>query len=395
MSNTPLFKKAYGCLAGQAVGDAVGWITEGLHYEAIQHVFGKVTEDLLGTKGHQPDLGDCWGITTDDHADLEMVAKTIIRKGRRITVFDFAQGVMDFMNHTLVHWNEQAIAMRISGCVGEGSVSPHNLGQRQTNTPGPTFTCPPLAIVNACDPYGAAKDTYEVFTLWVEGFALEAAMAVASAIAEAFKPDATLESIVDASMRYCGPKVAAHIQKAVDLAEEFDDVYEAAFSPKLHKELCIDGEGFDCRAYLSSVAKCIPAEYVAGWDFRRKLGFKLPDDFDLGGHPIEMAAIPIAFFLIAKGDAMQAIRGAANFGRDCDGIAGIAGAIAGAWKGIDPSLESTVRKVDEYNKVWYKKSSGEDYLDIAVLAERMMKPILNTIKEREVTVSSLRKLVEQ
>ena len=105
-----------------------------------------------------------------------------------------------------------------------------------------------------------------------------------------------------------------------------------------------------------------------------------------------MAAIPIAFLLIARGDAMQAIRGAANVGRDCDGLAGIAGAIAGAWKGIDAPLESAVRKVDELNAVWYKEASTEQYFEIAVLAERMMSPVLNTMKDKEEAVTSLRQL---
>ena len=388
MDKSMLFKKTYGCLAGQAVGDALGAVTEALHYKAIQRVYGRVSEEFFGKKGI-PHFGGYWGASTDDHAYLRAIAKTIIRKGGRITAFEGAEGVIDFMNPSLIAPATHALAMMISGCVGEGVVSVHNLGQNQATNQGPTWACPPIGIVNACDPYAAAKDAYEVFSPWADGLSLEAPMAIAAAIAEAFKPNATMESIVDASTKYCGPKVATHIKKAVKLAGEFDDIYEASFSPKLHEELCIDGEGCEYKDYLRFLTKYSPEGLNdSRWDKR----FNIPEDLDVGGHPKEIVAVPIAFFIIAKGDPMQAIRGAANFGRDCDGLAGMAGSIAGAWKGIDSSLESLVCKVDKLNKAWYKKS-GEEYFDIAVLAEKMMQPILNCMKEKEETISSLRKLV--
>ena len=366
MTETKLFEKVFGCLAGQALGDAVGAPSEGLHYKAIQRRWGRVTEEHMGSRPEATRRG-----TTDDHALVRMVAKTIIRRGGRITADDFADGVFDFMHFRLMHWNELSIAARLST-----GVAPREAGSRQINTPAPSFTCPPIGIVNACDPYGAAKDVYEVFSPWVDSIAQEAPMAVVAAIAEAFRLEATVESIVDASIRCSPPRVATYIEKAARVAEQFDDVYEAI--PTLHREIDTR-EGFDLRRYASAKARSSARRYPA-------------EDHDPGGQPIEMVSTAIAFFIIAKGDPMTALKGASNMGRDCDGTAGIAGAIAGAWRGIGAIDMGSLGRLDELNKVGYA-ACGEDYEEVRVLAEMMMEPLLNTIREKEETVRSLQGLL--
>ncbi len=105
---------------------------------------------------------------------------------------------------------------------------------------------------------------------------------------------------------------------------------------------------------------------------------------------MELMPVALAFFHIGNGDATAAMCGAATFGRDCDGIASIAGAITGAWKGTDALDMDMVNTVDNADLAYY----GADRYDrIEVLAEKMQAPILNTFKEREEGVNSLRALL--
>jgi ADP-ribosylglycohydrolase len=102
-----------------------------------------------------------------------------------------------------------------------------------------------------------------------------------------------------------------------------------------------------------------------------------------------MVPLALAFFHIGDGDAMKAMGGAATFGRDCDGIASMAGAITGAWKGIDGLDMEVVNKVDAADRAFY----GEAVYDsIEVLAEKMQAAILNTFEEKALAVESLRGL---
>ena len=55
--------------------------------------------------------------------------------------------------------------------------------------------------------------------------------------------------------------------------------------------------------------------------------------------------------VVAKGDFLEAIRGAANYGRDNDSIAGMAGSIAGALHGDGVIPEGWAEQVNRANRV--------------------------------------------
>ena len=147
----------------------------------------------------------------------------------------------------------------------------------------------------------------------------DAAGIIAAAVAEAFKPDATVESIVNAALRYIpggkSSKMYEAMHLAVKLAKEAKDTEELT---KLYydqliidwcgrgKKICTDGRHDDsCESYES-----IPCA--------------------------------IGMFMNTGGDFVKTIIGAANFGRDCDTIACMAGYIAGAYCGSDNIPENWI-----------------------------------------------------
>jgi ADP-ribosylglycohydrolase len=66
---------------------------------------------------------------------------------------------------------------------------------------------------------------------------------------------------------------------------------------------------------------------------------------------IEEVPIAIGFLIVADGDFEQSIFGAANYGRDNDSIAGMAGGIAGALHGDGVIRPEWIAQVNAANKV--------------------------------------------
>ena len=367
MNETLLFDKTYGCLAGAALGDAIGGLTEGWHYRAVQRRWGKIT-GLVDEPGlHALHRGMPPYTTTDDTQHRLILFNTMIDKGGRIDADDLAEGLLKHMNLGQMAHVEQAQYLKIAN-----GIPPHEAGLGTFPTGTCVFASLPIGILHACDPYGAAKDAYELFSVWVDTIAQEAPMAVAAAVAEAFRPAATRDSIIEAARSNCGRRVREHIDLTIEVAAEFDDPWEAV--PTFYEKLTV------------------PDGHPAYWRQRAKFGQlrgRTLEESDGSGSPLEMAGLGLAFFYVANGDPMKAIGGAASLGRDCDGFAGIAGAIIGAWKGIDSFDMEIVNKVDAADKACY----GETYDDIPTLACKMQTPMLNALREKEEAVRSLRGLL--
>ena len=263
---------------------------------------------------------------------------------------------------------EQAQYLKIAN-----GIPPHQAGLGTFPTGTCVFACLPIGILHACDPYSAAKDAYELFSVWVDTIAQEAPMAIAAAVAEAFRPAATRDSIVEAARAYSGRRVREFLDLVIEVAAQFDDPWEAL--PTFHEKLTVpDGHP----AFWQHMAKSA------------KTFWHTIEDMDGSGSPLEMAGLGLAFFHVGNGDPIKAIGGAASFGRDCDGFAGIAGAITGAWKGVEVFDMDTVNTIDAADRAFY----GEGYYSIVELAQKMQAPILSTLKAKEDTVSSLRGLLQ-
>ena len=201
-----------------------------------------------------------------------------------------------------------------------------------------------MGIINACDPRQAAIETFDVAGLIHAGdstFCRDAACSMAAAVAEAMKPDATVESVLEASTAYLHKT-----SSAVEIA-------------------CIK-EALEMAAELGSY------EAFRQWFYENRLRSIISDSR-------ETVPIVLALFALAKGDPTTAIIYGANFGRDADTIGTMVGALAGAFRGIHALKPEWVKKLEENN-------------DQKPLAENLVKVIEKRRQQKHAALAALDQL---
>jgi len=169
----------------------------------------------------------------------------------------------------------------------------------------------PIGIVNACDPRSAAAEAYEAAGLIHSGccaFCRDGASAIAASVAEAFKPDATVDSILEAATAYL------HIKSAKVMRERINDTLALA-------------------------------KTAGGFEAFRKSYYEDIHLYNTMCDSRETVPVALALFYLSGGDARRAIEYGANFGRDADTIATMAGAVAGAFAGAGGIERTWLEKV--------------------------------------------------
>ena len=338
-----LYDKVLGCLAGSALGDAIGGATEMMSYQKIEEIYGWVDQPLpsgetLETARFDP--GRPAGVVTDDTQLKNLLCEAIIRKGGRVIADDWAE-----------IWLEQMAGWFYTPVVNafhklfHDTVRPRDAGRGCMGSNSSAMSISPVGIINACNPAQAAQDAYDVAGLIHEGYARDGACAVAAAVAEAFAPQATVESILQASTAYLYPKgqMKSSIGQALELARQTGEY--KAFRKAFYEQMLIP------YPQNAMVAPNPP-----------------PDGFYDTAEPRETVPTAMALLLLADGQWRVAVEYAANFGRDADTIGAIVGAIAGAFEGTKAIPE-----------VWITLLNDRNPFNQQALATRMSQAVLQNM----------------
>lgn len=317
-----LFKKAYGCLAGVAIGDSMGMPTSFYTPKQVKQKFGFVNGFLDAPKGHPIHDGLVAYQITDD-TQLTIVMAKVIIEDKKVTPEGVAKRILEWALNTGILKKDligpstrRALENLISG------VNPKDSGKFGT-TNGAAMRISPVAIFNANDEKGLINDV-EKACLPTHGtnVAISAASAVAFAINEGLSNDnASVDSIVEAAIagakagekrgfEYPAASVAKRIELALDLIGKVNDCFNAAI--------------------------------------------KLYDYIGAGVESNEAIPTAIGIFAIAKGDPMKAIKCAVNIGGDSDTIASIVGGISGAFKGIKAFNQIDIKNIEKINGINFK-----------------------------------------
>jgi ADP-ribosylglycohydrolase len=294
MNDSRLHDRIYGCLLGGLIGDAMGAPAEGKSYLQLQEQFGQIT--------------DFEGVGTDDTIIKHILADAIFESGGHVTADEFALSFLKHRHQQRFWWTpvQNMFHKLLSGQL------PAYAGVGNNPSSSSAMAIAPMGILNACDPRRAARETYEVAGLIHSGPEItacrDAACGMAAATAEALKPDATVESVSSAALRYLHADSAREIRgycgEALALALEAGE-YER------FRELFY---GSALRPLIADARETFPAT--------------------------------LALFSLSGGDFRQAVVMGANFGRDADTIAGMVGGLAGALGGASSIPPDWVARVE-------------------------------------------------
>ena len=294
--NRNLYDNIYGCLLGGIIGDAMGAPSEGMTYEEIIQKFGGI--DSFEGEG------------TDDSAIKMILCEAIIQNGGDVTADEFSEA---FLRNKEKYERLFFIPVHnMLNKVKSGLSLPVYAGMGNMQSSSSAMAISPMGIINAFNPRQAALETYDVAGLIHAGdttFCRDAACAVAAAVAEALKPDATVDTVLDASVKYLHKISSAvmigHIGKVLDAARqagEYEKFRETFYENFLQDIICDSRE-------------TVPAS--------------------------------LALFYLAGGDPDTALIYSANFGRDADTIGTMAGALCGAFMGASAIKAAWVKKADK------------------------------------------------
>ena len=307
----PRFSRAYGALAGLALGDALGMPTQAMSPEQIRAVYGTITGLVDGDASQPYAPGMPAGSVTDDTEQALLIASLLVR-GRGTSSGRVALDAGEFA-HALLAWEDSMIERGSLDLLGPSTKAalervragedPLTVGGAGT-TNGAAMRVTPIGIaMPTADPQAFADAVWsscQVTHATRQGFQSAAlvAAAVSMGIDAPRSPSLDLRSLLWKALSYVDslpergawtpdPDVVAATRRAMQLVA----------NP------------------ASSSLACLVEQ--------------------VGTSVASAQAIPMAFALLARDPSPQALLDAANIGGDTDTIGAIAGAILGGLLGVE------------------------------------------------------------
>ena len=330
--------RAVGCLAGAAVGDALGGPAEGWTPEQIARRYGgPITgvvppyfEDWRQARPIAPyHKGD--GHVTDDTLMTHALVRVYARRRGHLDAYAAAEDLVpeligepvwipelegEALPVQRVFLAEKWLVLRLH----YGHVDPREAGVGNIVNCGAAMYMAPVGVANAAHPERAYAEAVDLAGAHQSSYGREAAGVFAAAVAAAFLPGATAASVVDACLDLARDGTRDAIAAVCAEARRHDDW--AAAIPALRAAVTpYDTVGEDYRK--------------PGPDARRPSRTRA----------IEELPVALGMLLVADGRYRDAVLGSVNYGRDCDSIAGMSGAVAGALGGTAAVPEEWRRAV--------------------------------------------------
>lgn len=307
----PRFSRAYGALAGLALGDALGMPTQEMSPEQIRAVYGRITGLVDGDASQPYAPGMPAGSVTDDTEQALLVASLLVR-GRGSSSGRVALDAGEFA-HALLAWEDSMIergSLDLLGPSTKAALERVRAGED------------PLSVGGAGTTNGAAMRVTPI------------GIAMSTADPEAFADAIWSSCQVTHATRQCfqsAALVAAAVSMGIDAAH--------STTPDLRSLL------WKAVTYVDSLPErgaWTPDPDVVAATRRAMQLVANPASSSLeclveqvGTSVASAQAIPMAFALLARDPSPQALLDAANIGGDTDTIGAIAGAILGAALGFE------------------------------------------------------------
>ncbi|WP_327684778.1 ADP-ribosylglycohydrolase family protein [Streptomyces sp. NBC_00467] len=334
-----------GSLIGAAVGDALGGPVEGYTPEQITERHGGRVHGIVG-----PWNGDDWrtarpiapyhkgnGHVTDD----TLMTHALIRVYDTVRDHLDAYAVADHLVPDLLstpRWipelEAEALPLQriflaekwLVARIHYGHHDPREAGSGNIVNCGAAMYMAPVGLVNAANPAAAYAEALDIAGAHQSSYGREAAGVFAAAVAAACLPGATPTSVVEEALALAKDGTRSAIEAVAEVAARHTD-FESALSPLRTAVAPFDTVGPDYRA--PSLAARRPSRL----------------------HSIEELPVALGMLLVGGGDYRRTVLGSVNYGRDCDSIATMSGAIAGALGGTAAVPRDWAKTVAEASRL--------------------------------------------
>ncbi|MEU3659011.1 ADP-ribosylglycohydrolase family protein [Streptomyces sp. NPDC032940] len=319
-----LEERVTGALVGAAVGDALGGPVEGYSPEQILERHGGRIHGVVG-----PWNGDAWrtarpiapyhkgdGHVTDDTLMTHALVRVYATVRGHLDAYAVAEHLVpDLMTHPrwIPELEAEALPLQriflaekwLVARIHYGHVDPREAGTGNIVNCGAAMYMAPVGLVNAAAPAAAYAEALDVAGAHQSSYGREAAGVFAAAVAAACAPGATPDTVLSACLSLAKDGTRAAIEAVGEVASRYSE-FEPALAP---------------------LREAVAPYDTVGPDYRRpSLGARRPSRL----HAIEELPVALGMLLVSGGDYRHAVLGAVNYGRDCDSIATMAGALAGA-----------------------------------------------------------------
>ena len=307
----PRFSRAYGALAGLALGDALGMPTQAMSPEQIRAVYGRITGLVDGDASQPYAPGMPAGSVTDDTEQALLVASLLVR-GRGSSSGRVALDAGEFA-HALLAWEDSMIERGSLDLLGPSTKAalervragedPLSVGGAGT-TNGAAMRVTPIGIAMATEDPQAFADA-----VW-------SSCQVTHATRQGFQSAALVAAAVSMGIDWDTPSASdmtALLWKAVSYVDSLPE--RVAWTPDPDVVAATRRAMQLVANPASSSLECLVEQ--------------------VGTSVASAQAIPMAFALLARDPSPQALLDAANIGGDTDTIGAIAGAILGAALGFE------------------------------------------------------------
>ena len=300
----PRFSRAYGALAGLALGDALGMPTQAMSPQQIQTVYGHVTGLVDGDKTQPYAPGMAAGSVTDDTEQALLIASLLLKghgSGLNLDASEFS--------HALLAWEDSMIergSLDLLGPSTKAALERVRAGEDPLRVGGEGTTNGAAMRVT---PIGIAASTSDR-QLFAD--AVWSSCQVTHATRQGFQSAALVAAAVSLGIDAGAADVTDLLWKAVAFARSLPE--RGAWSPDP------DVVAATRRALKLAAQPSSSLEWLAE---------------QIGTSVASAQAIPMAFALLARDPSPRALLQAANLGGDTDTIGAIAGAILGASLGVE------------------------------------------------------------
>ena len=333
----PRFSRAYGALAGLALGDALGMPTQAMSPAQIRAVYGRITGLVDGDASQPYAPGMPAGSVTDDTEQALLVASLLVR-GRGSSSGRVALDAGEFA-HALLDWEDSMIergSLDLLGPSTKAALERVRAGED------------PLSVGGAGTTNGAAMRVTPI------------GIAVSTADPEAFA-DAVWSSCQVTHATRQGFQSAALVAAAVSMGIDWDTPSASDMTALLWKALTYV-DSLPERGAWTPDPDVVAATRRAMQLVANPASSSLECLVEQVGTSVASAqAIPMAFALLARDPSPRALLDAANIGGDTDTIGAIAGAILGAAAGVGVFDGRALAQVEEVSR-----------LGLATVAEQLL-----------------------